>query len=79
MNWLNFVIATLMREGHHRVSAEVAAVIVAGITERFGKDIFARLEQEGAVSVPHPNNDGPDWILTDEVLVDCVVMKTDVC
>lgn len=42
-------------------------VLARGITERFGTDIFARLKQEGAISMPHPNNDGPDWLLTDEV------------
>ena len=42
-------------------------VLARGITERFGADIYSRLKKEGAISMPHPNNDGPDWLLTDEV------------
>ena len=41
--------------------------LATGIEERFGADIFTRLEEEGPISMPHPNHDGPDWLLTKEV------------
>jgi hypothetical protein len=40
--------------------------LASGITARFGEDVYARLKLEPAISMPHPNNNGPDWLLTDE-------------
>ena len=33
--------------------------LATGIEERFGADIFTRLKEEGPISMPHPNSDGP--------------------
>ena len=41
--------------------------LATGITVRFGEDIFERLKREPAITMPHPHNNGPDWLLTDEV------------
>jgi len=41
--------------------------LATGIEERFGADIFARLKDDGPISMPHPNTNGPDWLLTEEV------------
>lgn len=46
-----------------------------GITERFGEDIFDRLEKEGGVQIVWPNRNNPDvdplkkftWTLTKKV------------
>ena len=40
--------------------------LASGITAHFGEDIFARLKREAAISMAHPNNNGPDWLLTNE-------------
>ena len=40
--------------------------LASGITARFGEDIYDRLKWEPAITMPHPNNNGPDWRLTDE-------------
>ena len=50
--------------------------IYSGITERFGADIFDRLEKEGEVQIVWPNRNNPDvdplkrftWTLTKEVI-----------
>jgi len=48
-------------------------ICCAGITQRFGEDIFERLEREGQVQIVWPNRNNPDvegkftWMLTKQV------------